>query len=73
MSDTKWGLSYVPTPVVYENWEYTNKPCTHIWVATGTRRTWCKDCDCDGLLDPVSGVVTVVFREKMPVSSNKDK
>lgn len=45
---------------------YGYSPCLggHQWIPTGTRRTWCKECDADGDLDPLTGIVTIVFRDK---------
>lgn len=62
MSDSHyWG-------VPYPSWDYKPDPhwCQHTWVDTGSRRTWCKRCDCDGDLDPMTNTVTVVVREKEP-------
>ena len=66
MSDSKWGTQNVNmgwnTPYGSSEWN----PCGsgHTWVDTGMRRTFCKTCDADGDLDPMTGIVTVVFRAK---------
>lgn len=38
--------------------------CQHKWVDTGMRKTFCKECDIDGDYDPMTGQVTVIWKEK---------
>ena len=42
----------------------TYHQCQHKWIDTGMRKTFCKHCDVDGELDPMTGQVTVVMRNK---------
>lgn len=68
-----WSWPHVPTPVQTseDDWVYTPDPhyCKHSWVNTGSRRTWCKKCDSDGDLDPMTGSVTITARVK-PTKDN---
>ena len=58
-----WGIPYWPTQYGSEDtdWIYN---CKHLWVDTGMRKTFCKHCDVEGDYDPMTGQVTVVFKEK---------
>ena len=38
--------------------------CQHKWIDTGMRKTFCKHCDVEGDYDPMTGNVTVVFKNK---------
>lgn len=67
MSDSKWGLPHVLQSIDWNTPYGYYDPCAyrgHKWVETGSCRTWCKECDVDGDLDPMTGLVTVVFRDK---------
>lgn len=44
-----------------EEWTYQ---CQHKWIDTGMRKTFCKHCDAEGELDPMTGQVTLVFKNK---------
>ena len=37
--------------------------CQHKWVDTGMRKTFCKECDVEGDYDPMTGQVSVVWKE----------
>jgi hypothetical protein len=44
----------------------------HDWINNGTRTVWCKRCDKDGLLDPMTNEVTEVTRPKL-TEAEKDR
>jgi hypothetical protein len=67
--DEKNGWSIAHWPHTHDD-EWTDLAldriamCNHKWVDTGMIRTFCKECDADGDYDPMTGKVTVVFRNK---------
>jgi hypothetical protein len=44
----------------------------HDWINNGTRAVWCKRCDKDGILDPMTNEVTEVIRPKL-TEAEKDR
>lgn len=36
--------------------------CEHKWADTGMRKTFCKECDVDGELDPMTGQVRIIMK-----------
>jgi len=65
--DEKKGWSIPHWPTSDTEWtEYDTERsyfCEHKWVDTGMRRTFCKECNADGDYDPMTGKITVVYRE----------
>lgn len=62
-----WGLPHVPAPITvadYDAFEGISYLCEHSWVDTGSRMTFCKKCNADGELDPMTNKVTVIFKSK---------
>ena len=69
MSDAKWGIPHSMFTLNENDWEMSpyawGTSCyVHTWVDTGSRTTWCRKCDADGELDPMTGVVSIVYCNK---------
>jgi hypothetical protein len=62
-----WGISNWPNSQDNEwlDWQLEKiHHCSHKWVDTGMIKTFCKECDADGEYNPMTGQVTVIFRNK---------
>jgi len=65
--DEKNGWSVPHWPQGDSDWlEYHKEKvhfCQHKWVDTGMRKTFCKECDVEGDYNPMTGQVSVVWKE----------
>lgn len=59
-----WSIPHWPANFDINYDEEKIHYCTHKWVDTGMRKTFCKECNVEGDYDPMTGKITIVFKEK---------
>lgn len=61
-----WQIPHWPNNFGWEDDDWKREKvfqCQHKWIDTGMRKTFCKHCEVEGDYNPMTGHVTVVYKE----------